>query len=125
MRAEAGDGLSVGGPGISRRKGVTVESVTCSSLLPFFSLFAAFIDGLPENIHVLGNRKTPLVTAQECKSTGLLLMQAVFTEAVWKRPGSFWLSGVILYFNVKVSPQRLQAMALPANGLFSGVPEDV
>lgn len=39
-----------------------VESTACPSFLPFFSLYAAFIDGLPENIHALCNCKPSLVT---------------------------------------------------------------
>lgn len=39
-----------------------VESTACPSFLPFFSLYATFIDDLPENIRALCNCKAPLVT---------------------------------------------------------------
>lgn len=70
MQAEAGDGLLVGGPGISQCKGFAVWRVQHVCFLPFFSLYAAFIDGLPENIHAVCNCKPPLVTGPRVQVHG-------------------------------------------------------
>lgn len=43
-------------------------------------------------------------------------MRAVSTETVLKQLCSFWLPGVVIYFNVKLSPQRFHAAAHIGNG---------
>lgn len=43
-------------------------------------------------------------------------MQAVFTETVLKMLCSFWLPDVVVYFNVKLSPQQFRAAAHIGNG---------